>query len=378
MSRLPLLISFLIVCTYCQLRGQASSQSIPQEPLHVVQSAVVADSGEKINNIRAIVKTQVEENHFEGNVLIAEKGNVIYQESFGLRDRAQGLAHEQDTRFSIASITKMITAIVVLQLIEEEKLSLESTLSELLPEFEIPKQNKISIHHLLLHISGLPNEPSDIYLAPTTPSDYVERLMKGFKKNKGFGKFNYANIDYVLLGLIIEKLTGKSWEEAVRERIIDPLALEQTGFLAKAAYPENFAQSYTLDGDTFIKDPEFFIENFYAAACMFSTAEDLLKIDMAMYGTDLLSEKSKKLMFTSYPKFNYTGYSVWSYQYPFVDSNPRIMERRGGIMGTNVVILRMLDTQTSIIILSNNNAFNPDSFGDPTNFREALVIALAE
>ena len=93
-----------------------------------------------------------------------------------------------------------------------------------------------------------------------------------------------------------------------------------------------------------------------------------------MYGRTLLSEASKKLMFTSYPEYNYTGYSVWTYNYPFVDTQPKIMERRGGIFGSNSVLVRKLDLNHTIIILSNNNRFNPDSFGDPSNLREALII----
>ena len=117
--------------------------------------------------------------------------------------------------------------------------------------------------------------------------------------------------------------------------------------------------------DKLVKDPEFYIENFYAAACMYSTTEDLLKIDQAMYDDKFLSAKSKKVMFTSYPEYNYTGYSVWTYRYPFLDTQPLIMERRGGIMGSNLVLMRLLETNQTIIILSNNNAFDPDSFGDP-------------
>ncbi len=111
---------------------------------------------------------------------------------------------------------------------------------------------------------------------------------------------------------------------------------------------------------------------------MYSTAADLLLLDQAMYGTSLLSEEAKAKMFTSYPEYNYTGYSVWTYRYPFLSSQPLVMERRGGIMGTNVVLVRLMELNRTIVILSNNNLFNPDSFGDSTNLREALLLKLAE
>ena len=154
--------------------------------------------------------------------------------------------------------------------------------------------------------------------------------------------------------------------------------MRNTGFLKKDTYPENYAYTFSYD-DAGIRqaDPLFFIENFYAAGSMYSTAEDLLKLDQAMYSDILLSEKSKELMFTSYPEYNYSGYSVWTYKYPFVDSQPRIMERRGGILGSNSVLIRMLDTNRTIIILSNNNKFNPDSFGDTEGLKEALMIEIS-
>lgn len=110
---------------------------------------------------------------------------------------------------------------------------------------------------------------------------------------------------------------------------------------------------------------------------MFSTAEDLLKLDQALYTDALLSPAGKGLMFTSYPEYNYSGYSVWTYNYPFAESKPKMMERRGGILGANSVLIRLLDTKRTVIILSNNNRFNPDSFGDVQGLKEALMIEVS-
>lgn len=86
------------------------------------------------------------------------------------------------------------------------------------------------------------------------------------------------------------------------------------------------------------KDPIFHIENFYAAGLIYSSAQGLLKIDQAMYGNKLITRDSKNLMFTSYPAYNYSGYSVWTYKYPFAKSQPKIMERRGGIFNSTGVL----------------------------------------
>lgn len=328
--------------------------------------------------INDIVEYHIGHNHFEGTILIAEKGQVVYQKSAGFADRKSGTHNSSLTKYGIASITKMLTAIVILQLVEANTISLDDKLDHLLPDLEIPKGNKITVHHLLLHISGLPNESNSIYLRPVSPRSFVSSSLRQGRSSK-FEKFNYNNIDYVLLGLIIEKYAAEgSWEKAIRKRVIEKLNLKNTGFLKRDEKPDALAQSYQLKAEEWVADPDFYIENFFAAGSMYSTAFDLLKIDQAMYDYSLLSENSKKKMYRSYPEYNYTGYSVWTYLYPFAASNPLIMERRGGILGSNSVMVRFLESNKTIIILSNNDAFNPDSFGDQKNLREALIVKLSE
>jgi len=329
-----------------------------------------------ISELEQIIDEHLQNHQFSGTVLIAEQGEILLQKTNGVQSLTCQTPIQDQSPFAIASITKMLTALVVLQLVEEGKINLGATLAEYLPEWELPKAKKITIHHLLLHISGLPNEPDLSYLQANAPKTMVQMALSNKGKNR-FGDYNYNNIDYLLLGEIIERVSGSSWQNQIQNRIIQPLNLEQTGFLAKDQYPENFAYPFQVNEAGESKaDPLFYIENFGAAASMFSTASDLLKLDQAMYQEDFLSENSRKLMFKSYPEYNYTGYSVWTYRYPFVDSQPLVMERRGGILGANVVLIRLLEKNQSIIILSNNNRFNPDSFGDANNLREALIRAI--
>ena len=111
---------------------------------------------------------------------------------------------------------------------------------------------------------------------------------------------------------------------------------------------------------------------------MYSNACDLLKLDQALYSNQLLSDQELAQLAQSYPQHQYVGYSVWNYRYPFVESQPLIMERRGSILGANVVLVRLIDRNQTIIILSNNDRFNPDSFGDPNNLREAIIQILTK
>ena len=329
--------------------------------------------------LEKLIEDKVANEYFEGTVLIAEQGEPILQRTYGFKDRERTTSINENTTFNIASITKMLTAIVILQLVEEDKLSLDTPLVQLLPDLEIPNSEQITPHHLLLHITGLPNENSSFYRKSFPPEAYLKSVLSNGTANSTFGNYNYANIDYVLLGIIIERLSGSSWQLAIEERIIRKLGLTNTGFLKKGNYPENYAWPFLVNRKgSFIPDPDFHIENYYAAGCMYSNAGDILKIDQAMYTEALLNKESKSKMFTSYPEYNYTGYSVWTYNYPFLDPQPKIMERRGGILGSNSVLVRFLDTNKTLIILSNNNRFNPDSFGDFENLREALIMEIGK
>ncbi|NVJ84846.1 MAG: serine hydrolase [Algoriphagus sp.] len=331
---------------------------------------------EKAVAIEKLVQRLASQQAFEGTVLVAEKGEPIYHQSFGFKDENKIFPVANSTKFGIASITKLFTAIVILQLVEEGQVKLTDALHQLFPTMELPNSDKITVHHLLLHISGLPNEDFEIY---TTSQISLEEFIKQTLSNdlNTFGEFNYANIDYVLLGLIIEKFDGRPWASSVQNRILDKLAMAQTGFLEKGKYPKDFAYSFSYDENyNRNADPFLFIENYASAGSMYSTAMDLLKFDQALYSDQLLSKESKDLLYKSYPEYNFSGYSVWTYNYPFSKTQPMIMERRGGILGANSVLVRFLDSNQTIIILSNNNKFNPDSFGNTNALKEALIIEL--
>lgn len=326
-------------------------------------------------SISEVVEPIVERDLFEGQILIAEGGDIIYHQSFGYVDAEKSRLVQNENLFGIASVTKLFTAIVVLQLVEEQKLKLDDKLVDFFPDLNIPWGRDISIHHLLLHISGLANEADSIYNSPIKAQALVQMVLNSGQKQQKPGTYNYNNIDYVLLGLIIEQIEELAWREVLQNRIISPLGLNNTGHLMQGFYPKTCVRALSMDTlGRRIPDPAIHIENFYAAGDMYSCAEDLLKLDQAMYGESLLSQKMKDLMYHSYPEYNYTGYSVWTYNYPFVENKPRIMERRGGILGNNVVLVRFLELNRTIIVLNHNGSFNSDSFGDFNNLKEALIL----
>lgn len=325
--------------------------------------------------ISSVVETYLAQSGFSGTILVAKDGKPIYHQSYGLANHASPDTIKNDYHYGIASMTKLFTSIRVLQLQEEQKIDLHQPLVQYLPQFKGVIAEAVSVHHLLLHISGLPNEKDEVYRQRLSTLELVEQVLQ---KNKFgvVGKFNYNNLDYLLLGLLIEQITGASWQQNVTEHIIRPLNLSGVGFLEYENYPTNFAYTYRQKGKRLRQDPLFYIENFGAAGSMYATATDLLLLDQSLYTDELLNAESRQLLGISYPEYQYVGYGVWNYNYPFVESQPTIMERRGGILGANVVLVRLTDDNYTIIILSNDDRFNPDSFGDENNLREMLIRGL--
>jgi D-alanyl-D-alanine carboxypeptidase len=338
---------------------------------HTSLTASSSDS----TDLAKVVATYLRSSDFSGTILVAKGGEPVYHRSFGLAHRGTSDTIRNNYRFAIASVTKLFTGIRILQLQQNGQLNLTDPVVKYLPQFQSLIGPAVSIHHLLLHISGLPEEKNSVY----RHGHPIEGLVaESLRENRAgtFEAFNYNNIDYMLLGLVVEAVTGKRWQQNIEEAILQPLEMTNTGFLKYGEYPARFAYAYQLKGQRLVKDPTLHMENFYAAGNMYASASDLLKLDQALYTDILLDEPARQLLRKSYPAYNYVGYSVWNYQYPFVDAQPTVMERRGGILGANVVLVRLLDDHYTIIILSNDNRFNPDSFGDSSNLREKLIRAL--
>ena len=283
-------------------------------------------------SIQSIVDGHVREKNFSGTVLIAHHGEIIFHRSYGMANIQENVQVQNDFHFAVASVTKLFTAIRILQVAESGQLSLDSPVIEYLPGLRSLISRKVTPHHLLLHISGLPNEPEDIYRSKITAKDYV---LKSLSREAGsiFGEFNYNNVDYVILGLLVESITGNRWEDEIQDHILKPLDMTNTGMLKNGSYPGKFAVTYTLQNGDLKKDPNLFIENYFSAGNMYSTAQDLLKLDQALYDGTLLNSESLSRLSKSYPEFNYVGYGVWNYNYPFLESNPELWNAVGEFWG---------------------------------------------
>lgn len=312
--------------------------------------------------------------NFSGIVLLAEQGEIVFQRAHGFADAKRQLPLGPESPMGVASITKSFTAVLIMQLVEQGRLRLDQSLAELLPAYSVPKAKKILVKDLLMHTSGLPGEADAVYRTPLSAQEVLNRVLTKDARYSKPGRFHYNNMDFLLLGEIITKLTGESWEQRVQSQILSPLGMKQTGFRRSDMAPGKIATGFMQDDKGALHpEPTFAIENFGAAGSMYATAADILRYDQALHQNVLLSPESRARLFESHPKLGYVAFGHWAYNYPFLPSRPYLVERRGGILGFQAVWVRFEEEQKTLIILSNADTFDPDSFGDATNLKDILI-----
>jgi len=242
--------------------------------------------------------------HFSGCVLVAKEGKVLYSKAFGEANKDHRLPNTLDTRFSIGSVAKTFTGTGIMQLVEKGMLDVNDPVSKHLIDF--PFGDNITIYHLLTHTSGL-NDYSNhprfrSFWTRIRKIDHIVPLIYGQKlKHKNPGeKFIYCSSGIVLLGAIIEQHTGQSYADYIRENILTPLDMNNTSITNLEDVVENRATGYIKSSTNVFKSNAYNLIPFIASAGIQTTVGDMLKFDQALYGTELLSEESKKVMFKPY------------------------------------------------------------------------------
>jgi CubicO group peptidase (beta-lactamase class C family) len=292
---------------------------------------------------------------FNGVILVARKGEVIYQKAVGYRNAEAKTRHDAGSIFQIGSITKQFTAAIIMQLQEEGKLSVTDKLSKYFPGFA--NGDRITIAQLLSHTSGLYNYTNDTVLMRSdvtkhyTPAEMIDifrRYKPDFEPGTGW---NYSNTGYSLLGYIIEKVEGKPYEQVARQRIFQPLGMSRSGFDFTRLSAEEKAQGYfTLAGGVARKAPIVDSTIAHAAGAMYSTAGDLLKWERAVSNGKLLKPASWKEVFT--PVRNKYGYG-WGIDTLF---GRDMAAHSGGIHGFTSYLIRFPKEELVVIAIDNHSA----------------------
>lgn len=269
------------------------------------------------NKIIQMVESFAKSKKFSGSILVGYKGEILFKESFGKANIDKNIDNSVDTRFMIASMTKQFAAMCILILQERGHLSVDDSLDKYLPE--LPMSDKITIHQLLTHTSGLPiilpDSRSDSYLKNYPGITNEEKIINGIKKGDirvvfppPGSSFKYSDINYMIIGYIVEKVSGISFENFLKHNIFIPLQMNNSGVGYYPNEKTKLAIGYGPAGNTLF-DGLSCSDMGYGAGSMYSTVEDLYKWDRALYTEEIVHNKSLEAMFTRYN--NTYGYGWW-------------------------------------------------------------------
>lgn len=312
--------------------------------------------------------------NFNGTILVQKDGGVVYKKSFGLANIQFKAPDTNETRYKIASITKIFTAVLVLQLQEQGRLDLDKTIGVYLPDYTGEGRDKVTIHELLDHTSGLANIDTvktaqdaidnglPVYQHPYTTVQLLAKFCSGKLTAVPGTKFDYNNADYILLGKIVERMYGKTFDEVLKQQILDPLKLTNTGMLYQRDVIDGLASTYFYRDDmkALVNDLPVYPENWYAAGGMYSTAGDLRIYANALFGGKILKPETLALMVK--PGLGDYGFGLWAYDTKVGEKSYRVVKRPGQIMGAQGQVYRFLDRDITVIILSNTGTTDLDEF----------------
>ncbi|MDH4271095.1 MAG: serine hydrolase [Candidatus Aminicenantes bacterium] len=329
--------------------------------LSALSSLVTAQ--DKAGKIDGLMKVYYDYGQFNGTVLVAENGKILYKKGFGLADMEWNIPNKPDTKFRLGSVTKQFTSMLVLQLVEDGKINLEGKLSDYLPYYRQDTGKKVTIHHLLTHTSGIPsltNLPSfmsEVSRNPYPVEEVVKRFCSGDLEFEPGAKYRYNNSGYFLLGAVIEKVTGQPYEKVLEERIFKPLGMKNSGYDHHATILPNRAAGYEQSLEGYANAPYLDMSLPYAAGSLYSTVEDLYLWDQALYADRLLSAKMKELLFKPHVQnpgsaYGY-GWSVGKRKLPQSKREVSIVAHGGGINGFNTLIERYVDDKHLVVLLNN-------------------------
>ncbi|KRD11813.1 serine hydrolase [Flavobacterium sp. Root901] len=317
---------------------------------------------DKAKKIEDLLAKYNEYGQFNGSALVAENGKIIYKKGFGLANMEWNIPNQTDTKFRLGSISKQFTALLIVKLAEEGKIKLNVPITTYLPDYPKETGDQITIHNLLTHTSGIPNYTNapnflkEKSRNPYTPEEFIKTFNKLPLDFKPGEKFNYSNSGYFLLGYIIEKISGKTYEQYLQEVILTPLKMRNTGYDHFEVILKNRAAGYEREGKKITNAPFLDMSIPYAAGSLYSTVEDLYLWDQALYTNKLLSEKSMESLFKPYIK-------AWDSSYGYgwfireADNGDKgkltIIEHGGGINGFNTNIARVPADKNLIVLLNN-------------------------
>lgn len=350
----------ILQCAFAAIfiTGAVELQGVPRpatdEPN---QGSAAAQTSPDLARIENIVQTYVSDKKFMGCVLVARGSNVLLDKGYGFANLEWEIPNSPAAKFRLGSVTKQFTAASILLLQERGKLKVTDPVKKYMPDAPAA-WDKITIFNLLTHSSGIPNftsfpdyasqEPFD-----TTPEKLVARFRDKPLEFQPGEKMSYSNSGYVLLGYLLEKISGESYEKLVQENIFTPLGMKDSGYDSNSAIMSHRASGY-VPGPTGPTNAGYINMTVpLSAGALYSTTEDLLRWEQGLFGGKLLSPSSLQEMTTPFKNEYAFGLQV------HIVNGHKVIDHGGGIEGFNTTLAYYPDDKLTVIVLGNLNGSAP-------------------
>lgn len=319
------------------------------------------------DRLETSIDAYLQENAFQGSVLVAKEGALRFSKGYGLANTEHRIPNKPDTVFRIGSITKSFTAVAILQLQEKGLLNVHDPIGDYLPDY--PNGDIITIHHLLSHTSGIPD------ITDFGNLKEIQKETSHLKKTLAYFKdlplefapgsdAKYSNSGFLVLGAVIEKVAGISYEDYLTAHVLQPLGLHHTYYEHNSKIIPNRASGYAEN-----RHADYIDMNFpHASGALASTVEDLYRFFQSLKTDILLSRESLNSLFTVYGSnennrlaYGY-GFMVGPLNEGMEGSQSSIIGHFGVIEGFEAALIHYPDEDLTIVLLSNNEKTDLASF----------------
>jgi CubicO group peptidase (beta-lactamase class C family) len=312
-----------------------------------------------VSRMEQVVQSYVDSKQFMGSVLVAQDGKVVLNKGYGFANLEWDVPNTPTSKYRLGSLTKQFTAACILLLEERGKLKIADPVKKYMPDAPAA-WDKVTIFHLLTHTSGIPSFTGfPDYAAsepfPSTPEKLVARFRDKPLEFQPGEKWNYSNSGYVLLGYLIETISGQTYSQFVQENIFTPLGMKDSGYDSNSAIIPHRAAGYTPIPNG-IKNAGYIDMTIpLSAGGLYSTTEDLLRWEQGLMGGKLLSPASLQKMTTPFKQDYAFGIGVHT------EKGHKIIDHNGGIEGFNTILQYYPESKLTIIVLANLNGQAPEA-----------------
>lgn len=342
--------------------------------LSIGQMVFAQNKGAKLS---AIMNAYHNYNMFDGAVLVAENGKVVYKDAFGLANREWTISNKTDTKFMIGSVSKPLTATLMLLQVQKGLIDLNKTIEDYLPEFKNKPAANVTIKQLLSHTSGIPNYDviKDFFPRMSRQNFTREAYLKVFIDSalvfKPGTHYAYSSWGYFTLGYIMERVTGKTYAQLMADDIFKKLKMNNSGSYYHTQIVPNRATGYDYSFGGFTSADFRDQSNTMGTGDIYSTVEDLFKFHIALTNNSLLNKELTAQMFTPGIELAQYGYGWFNKQLKYTDSDSVASNFHLGMTDGFISFIRRIPSTNSLVVILSNSS-PTDFFGITNNLYKVL------